>query len=56
MFARLVPETKPCSLIPGVGIVSTSMSVVHEWYIMIRKPKLPEFLTVNDSIPYAAMS
>ncbi len=43
-------------LIPGAGVVSPSMSVVHKWYVMIRKHEPPEFLTENDSIPYAAMS
>ena len=56
MFGWLVPKTKSCSLIPCVGVVPSSMSVVHEWLVMIRKPKPPGFLTENDSIPYAAMS
>jgi hypothetical protein len=56
MIGRFVPETKSCGLIPGAGVVSPCMHVVHEWYIMIRESEPPEVLTENVSIPYAAMS
>ena len=56
MFGWLVPKTKSYSLIRCAGVVPPSMSIVHEWSVMIRKTKRPEFLTEKDSIPYAAMS